>query len=328
MPVNRRDLLTAAALAGGAAGAVIVGDMSLSSAPKAASSKPEGQVAGVQRTRVGAIEVTALSDGYIDLDPKLLPKADDAEVERLLQKAFLPKGKVRGAVNTYAINDGERLVLVDAGGRDLLGPTMGRLPDAMKQAGLDASSVDAVYLTHMHPDHIGGLVNEDGSAFFDKAEIVVSQDDWAYWTSDDVKAQAPESAHRFFEAAQAAVKPYEDRITRFSPERPLLQGPAPIAMPGHTPGHTGFLVEDGGEQMLIWGDIVHAAALQFAHPEWGIAFDVDQDLAAKTRARVFDMAASDGLKVAGMHLPFPGFGHVAKTGSAYEFVASPWQYEM
>lgn len=323
MPLSRRDLARAALISGAAAACL--------NTPYAAAAKTAlagRQVPGAHRLRVGSIEVTALSDGYVDLDPKLLPQADPGTVADLLEAQWLPPGKIRGSVNAFAVNTGDTLILIDTGGRDLLGPTLGGLQDALTAAGLPAEAVDAVYLTHMHPDHIGGLVSADGAAMFPNAEIVVSERDWAFWISDDVMAQAPESARAFFMAAREAIAPYADRLVRFSPERPLLSGLIPEPLPGHTPGHTGFIVEDGGESLLIWGDIVHAPPVQFAHPDWAIAFDIDQDAAIATRKRMFDRVATDRLQVAGMHLPFPGFGRVVRRGTGYEYVPTPWQFDL
>lgn len=324
MPLSRREFAGAALISGSAAVAGLAGPYGAAAKTALASR----QVPGAHRLRVGSIEVTALSDGYVDLDPKLLPQADSEAMAALLEARLLPPGRIRGSVNAFAVNTGEALILIDTGGRDLLGPTLGALPDALKVAGLSADAVDAVYLTHMHPDHIGGLISADGKATFPNAEIVVSEEDWAHWTSDDVMAQAPESARVFFRAAQEALAPYADRLVRFSPERPLLSGLIPEPLPGHTPGHTGFLVEDDGDALLIWGDIVHAPPVQFAHPDWAIAFDVDQDAAIATRKRVLDRVATDRLQVAGMHLPFPGFGRVVRRGTAYEYLPSPWQFDL
>ncbi len=325
MSLSRRDLARTALISGAT---VAMAGLAGPQAAVAKTALSGRQVPGAHRLRVGSIEVTALSDGYIDLDPKLLPQADMDTFAELLEAQWLPPGKVRGSVNAFAVNTGDMLIMIDTGGRDLLGPTLGGLPDALAAAGLAADAVDAVYLTHMHPDHIGGLVKADGAAMFPNAEIVVSERDWAYWTSDDVMAGAPESARFFFRAAQEAIAPYAERLVRFSPERPLLSGLIPEPLPGHTPGHTGFLVEDGGESLFIWGDIVHAPPVQFAHPDWAIAFDVDQDAAIATRKRVFDRVATDRLQVAGMHLPFPGFGRLRRRGTAYEYVPTPWQFDL
>jgi glyoxylase-like metal-dependent hydrolase (beta-lactamase superfamily II) len=139
-------------------------------------------------------------------------------------------------------------------------------------------------------------------------------------------AKAPNEAKPFFQAAQAALKAYDGRLRRIGKDGEATKGITAMHLPGHTPGHTGFVVASGNASLLIWGDIVHSATLQFAKPDWAIAFDVDQDTAIATRRRVLDMTATDRLRIAGMHLPFPGVGHVAKAGDGYAFVREDWQY--
>ncbi len=267
------------------------------------------QIAGVHRFKVGDAEVTAVLDGYIDLDPALLPKAAPEQVADLLASNFLPAGKVRGAVNTYVINRSDKTILVDTGGANLLGPTMGRLGANLAAAGIKPADIDLIAMTHLHPDHVGGLAPE-GSATFANAELVVHQADVD-----------------FFKAAQASLAAYEGRVVTFSADGEISGGVQSMHLPGHTPGHCGFVV-DGDEPLLIWGDIVHATPLQFPHPEWAIAFDVDQDLAIATRQKVFDMTSADRLRIAGMHIAFPGVGHVAKAASGYGFVPEQWRYEI
>ena len=284
------------------------------------------QIAGVHRFKVGDAEVTAVLDGYIDLDPALLPKAAPEEVADLLAANFLPAGKVRGAVNTYVINRSDKTILVDTGGANLLGPTMGRLGANLEAAGFNPADIDLIVMTHLHPDHVGGLAPE-GSATFANAQLVVHQADVDFWTNEEIMNSVPENVQPFFKAAQASLAAYEGRVVPFSADGEISAGVQSMHLPGHTPGHCGFVV-DGDEPLLIWGDIVHATPLQFPHPEWAIAFDVDQDQAIATRQNVFDMTAADRLRIAGMHIAFPGVGHVTKAGSGYAFVPEQWRYEI
>lgn len=299
----------------------------LSASPSPASARAPlagRQVPGVQRRRVGAFEVTALLDGHLDLDPALFPKAGP-DAAKLLDAAFRPAGPIRTPVNAYAINTGERLILVDAGTGRGYAPTLGGLPDALAAAGIDPAQVDTVLATHLHVDHVGGLVR-DGRAVFPDAELLIPQAEAEFWLDPAALSRAPAAMQPFFRLAQDACAPYAARTRRFGPgEARIAPGIEAVAEPGHTPGHTGYVVSDGGERLWLWGDVVHAAALQFPRPELGISFDVDGDAAAATRRRAFDRAASERTLVAGAHLPFPGFGHVERDGAGrYAFVPAPF----
>jgi len=324
MNLCRRQLLGAGAVAG-----VALAGTSLAAGPLAAAQPKTGrQVPGIYRLGVGDIEVTAVLDGHIDLGIELFPNAEADEVTRLQEAAFVPVGpSVRGAVNSFAVNTGEKLVIIDAGGRDFLGPTMGRLPDNLAAAGIDPAAVDVVAVTHMHPDHIGGIVTTNGAAVFPNAELVVHKADWDFWMSPEIMAKAPESSLPFFQAAQAAGTPYAKRVRPIGDDEEVVPGIRSLALPGHTPGHTGFVIASGNDTLLVWGDIVHAAILQFPHPDWAIAFDIAPELAVATRRKAFDMAATDRLMIAGMHVPFPGVGHVVRNGG-YKFIPASWNYEL
>jgi glyoxylase-like metal-dependent hydrolase (beta-lactamase superfamily II) len=225
------------------------------------------------------------------------------------------------------VNTGERLYLVDAGTAPGFAPGLALLPEALAAAGLNPARVDMVVLTHLHVDHAGGLVR-DGEPMFPNAQVVVADAEAAFWLDEAREAQAPDDAKPYFAIAQASLAPYGDRVTRLSPGAAgAVPGLEVTPLPGHTPGHTGYVVGEGADRLWLWGDVVHAASLQFARPDATLAFDVDPAGAAGSRRLALDRAAGDRLLVAGAHLPFPGLGHVARGpgGDGYRFVPAPWQ---
>ena len=168
----------------------------------------------------------------------------------------------------------------------------------------------------------------DGHAAFPNAELVMHAAERAFWTDDGARSRAPAGLQPFFDAAGAGIAPYAKRTRLLSrADEAVGPGLTAVAFPGHTPGHTGYRIASDGQELLIWGDIVHAPALQFRRPDWGIAFDVDLDAAAATRLRTMATVAADRVLIAGMHLDFPAFGHVqvGTEARSYRFVPMPWQ---
>ena len=319
MPITRRSFSLAAL-----GGAVVSAVPALAKAPFAGA-----QVPGVYRLKVGAFEVTVLSDGWIPLDTKIF-SGDADGASKLLERAFLPKDATPTSVNEWLVNTGDKLVLVDTGTSNVYAATLGRMAKHLGEAGVDPAAVDAVVLTHMHPDHAAGLLTTEKKIAFPNASLHVHEAEYGFWTSPDMYGQAPAEFKQFFDIARAAIKPYMDagRVTMFKSNGELFPGMNVMAAPGHTMGHTMVRVSSDGHELLIWGDIVHNAAIQFPQPERALAFDTDQAKAIASRKAVFDMAANDRLMIAGAHLPFPGLGHVAKTSSGYAYVPVPWREDL
>jgi glyoxylase-like metal-dependent hydrolase (beta-lactamase superfamily II) len=195
------------------------------------------------------------------------------------------------------------------------------LLNVLSAAGVSPDQIDDIIITHAHPDHAGGLIDEGGMRVFPKANIRISREDLDFWYDENAKKKMPQKA-QMFDLAQKLLGPYKNsgQIKTFRLGEDIGNGISSVSLPGHTPGHSGVRVSDGNDQLLIWADIVHVPALQFANPAQSIGFDIDPDLARETRKKIFDEVATDKIRVAGMHLCFPGIGHVAKSGDGYEFV--------
>ena len=290
--------------------------MGLATLAHAEAPKVQTQVPGYYRMMLGQFEITALYDGAIELDTKLLHNTTPMELNKLLSRMFVGNPKMQTAVNAYLVNTGKNLVLVDTGAAKLLGPNLGFILQNMRAAGYDSAQVDTVIITHMHRDHIGGLADADGKPLFPKARIMVAKEDDAFWLSQKEADAAPDRIKPFFKMARDIAAPYQKagQWQTFTEGSVLVPGIQAVKANGHTPGHTAFAVESDGQRLLIWGDLVHAHAVQFARPDVSIEFDIDEKQAVATRKSIFKTMAISKSLVAGMHLPFPGIGHVRWDG--------------
>ncbi|WP_256856690.1 MBL fold metallo-hydrolase [Variovorax sp. KK3] len=276
---------------------------------------------GYYRIMVGDFEVTALSDGTVALPVHdLLTRTSPAQVKKTLARSHL-ESPLETSVNGYLVNTGDKLVLIDAGAAGLFGPTLGRLAANLKAAGYQPEQVDEVYITHMHPDHVGGLV-ADGKPAFPNAVVRADQHDADFWLSQANMDKAPADAKGFFQGAMASLNPYvaAGRFKPFNGDTDLLPGLKARATPGHTAGHTVYFIESKGQKMAFWGDLMHVAAVQFENPSITIQFDTDSKAAAAQRRKAYTEAAAQGYLVGGAHLSFPGIGRLRAQGNGYVWI--------
>jgi glyoxylase-like metal-dependent hydrolase (beta-lactamase superfamily II) len=270
---------------------------------------------GYYRVRVGDFEVTALADGTIPQDfSKLLTNARPGEIDRLLRLNYMTD-TVENSVNAYLIKTKDRLILVDAGTSDAFGPSLGHLTRSLRNAGYRPEQIDAVLVTHIHPDHVGGLMEGD-KIIFPNATIYISKPEVEFWLGEGHANSAPEGLKYYFQNAEQKVGPYlrAGKVIAFEYGSELFPGITPIASPGHTPGHTFYALESKGQKLLFWGDVMHVASVQLTDPSITIQYDVNPKAAAFQRKKAFSDAAKYGYWVACDHVSFPGIGHLRVEG--------------
>jgi glyoxylase-like metal-dependent hydrolase (beta-lactamase superfamily II) len=301
--------------------AMVAAGLLATTAGHAAGPMVKTQAPGYHRMMLGDFEVTVLSDGTVNLPmSQLLTNITPEKYRADMARSFL-RDPVETSVNAFLINTGTKLVLIDSGAGALFGPTLGKLQTSLRAAGYQPEQVDEIYITHMHGDHVGGLSAGDKPAFAN-AVLRADQKDADFWLSQAVMDKAPEAAKDSFRGAMAMVRPYmaAGRFKPFDGDTDLVPGVKALASRGHTPGHSTYLVESKGEKLVLWGDLMHVAAVQFATPPVTIQFDSDPAAAAAQRAKAYAEAAAQGYVVGSAHLSFPGLGRLRAEGSGYSFV--------
>ncbi|MFD1912104.1 MBL fold metallo-hydrolase [Halodurantibacterium flavum] len=262
--------------------------------------------------QIGSTEVTILTDGAIAFPAQVFPEAGLGTGE-----APPESGVTRTNFNAVLIREGGRTVLVDAGPRDLFGPDCGNLPKALAEAGAAPADIDRIFATHLHPDHIAGMIDAEGRAAFPNAELAVLSAERDFWLQNSYFAAADQQLRDWQNLAQAVLDAYADRLVVLAPEAEIAPGLTGLPLPGHTPGHSGWRLDSDGQTLIHAGDIVHAQALQLPDPEIGVVFDLDAEAARAARRRMLDMLAADDLLFTGGHFLHPAFNRVSREGSGF-----------
>ncbi len=322
-PLSRRSALMAA---GGAALAPAVGGLltgrAQAKAPMLGVSAPE-----VHRVKLGDFEITTIRDGAVQLDgPHPIFGHDQApeDVQAHAKANFLPPDRMEISFTPVIVNTGDELVIFDAGNGAGRRPNAGKLAATLGAAGYTPDQVDKVILTHFHPDHIGGLM-EDGASLFPNASYVMPEAEYAFWTSPDRMGTPAEGVAKL---TQSNVVPHAEKATFIKDGDSVAKGITAMDTSGHTPGHTAYMIESGGKPFLLWGDLANHYVLSLQKPDWHVVFDTDKDKAAQTRRKVLDMVAKDRIPATGYHMPFPAIGYLEKYGDGYRWVPASYQLNL
>lgn len=307
LDVDRRHVI--AGLVGLAAG------MALPAARARAATAPH-------RFKVGAIEITVISDGHLEIPvPVQLPSTPDAQIDALFKANSLePPRQLSPATNVVLIKSGDEQILVDAGSGSSFQPTAGKLAENMEAAGIDREAITRVVFTHAHADHLWGAIDDfDDSERFPNARYAISAEEFDFWRKED-DARMPEMMKGMAMTSRRILGRLEPKLDRLKGGDAVMPGISLLATPGHTPGHVSILVENGRDQLLIGGDVLAHPQISFQKPEWPIGSDTDRDVSIATRGKVLDRLATDRVTLIGFHLTGPGVGRVERAGTAYRFV--------
>ena len=318
---NRRGAL--AAVAGAAAAAPLLGSSLWNTASAAAPLMGASRPTHV-RFPLGKFEITTIFDGAVQLDgphPIFGQNVPKEEVAAYAEANNLSGSRMEIGFTPVVVNTGTELVLFDTGNGAAGRPSRGNLVAALATAGYSADQIDVVVVTHMHPDHIGGMM-EDGKPTFPNARYVTGQTEYDFWSPVE-KASGP--TERVGKLVQANVVPVAEKMSFLGDGGSVASGITGVSAFGHTPGHMAYHIESDGKRLLLFADACNHYVVSLQKPDWHVRFDMVKEGAAATRKKLLGMAAADKILAAGYHMPFPAVGYVEAQGSGFRWNAASYQ---
>ena len=325
-PFSRRDMLKA----GGAAAFMAAGALLLPGAAFAKAPRKHTQVPGYFRFNLGEFEITILSDGNL-----VLPLGFEAgnvpepQLKAYLKSQFLSTYDHYSHINLALINTGDHVVLIDTGAGLNFQSSAGKLLPNLEASGYRAEDIDKIILTHCHPDHLLGVIDDfEETAQFPNAEYYINGSELDFWIAEDAASKLPDNFKGFALGARRTLLPIRSKTHRVKNDEEIVPGISMIDSFGHTLGHMSVMAQSASEKLLITSDAVHHANISLEHPDWVPTVDMDAKQSIATRRRLLEMAVTDRFMVVGYHFPFPGVGHIVRAGNVYRWIPATWQWEI
>jgi glyoxylase-like metal-dependent hydrolase (beta-lactamase superfamily II) len=332
--ITRRNLITATAASAAAAAWPKPSPLRAQDAMNTAGQVP------FYRTKLGSADITIVSDGTLEFPVDFMaPEVPEDELEGFLANLHQPTDTTSLQVNAMVIDLNGKRVLIDAGDGGKFQPTGGSLPDNLRAAGIDPATIDTVVFTHLHPDHLWGVTDADNEELvFANAEYVAADPELAFWDDPELPGHMPVDSLAgripddslwpwLAETTLAHLGRIEDRLRTVGATAEVSPGITFVPTHGHTPGHVSIMLESDGEGLLSTGDVLVNPLVSLERPEWGVGVDWDMEQGTQSRLALLDRAATDRLRVFGIHMPWPGFGHVARHGEAYRWIKEEWDWQ-
>ena len=334
LPLTASRRSTLRLLGIGGAAALLGGQTRVARAeqPEPKPATPEiQQGGGFYRFRLGELTVAVVSDGgFVSRPSDIFPKVSDSDLQEVTDRAFLSPGHLPTQINTLFIQTPSAKILVDTGAAGAFGPTTGQLLQNLGRVGVTPNDITHVIITHVHPDHAGGLLTADGKSQFAKAKIYVNQAEHDFWMSDAPKfpdTLLPDQVQQgMIAGAKKALAGVKAQLELTKPDAVIADVVTVVDAAGHTPGHVALRIKSGEDSLLYISDTIVAAPIQMPHPDWQCLYDADSGKAIETRKRLLGDAATGRTLIAGSHLAFPSLGHVGAARDAFRWVPRLWEW--
>jgi glyoxylase-like metal-dependent hydrolase (beta-lactamase superfamily II) len=327
--LTRRNVLTGAGATSAAATAGLLNDIM---SAHAAAPQLGKQAPGFYRYKVGSLQVTVVTDGArsFPLPNTFVNNASKDQVNTALEQAFMPRDKMTLVYNPIVVNTGAKLIVIDTG----YGPAEGAKPGVthgqfqknLAVAGIDSKDIDAVIISHYHPDHVEGLVAADNTPMFPNAEIMVPAAEHKFWMDDGEMSRAPKGRMEELFKNNRRIFSGEilKRVKTYEWNKEIAPGITSVGTPGHSVGHTSYVLASGNDRVFVFSDVTNRPELFVRNPGWHAFFDQIPDMAEQSRRKTLEMLVADNMMVQTFHAPFPGNGYMEKDGQSYRFVPAPW----
>jgi glyoxylase-like metal-dependent hydrolase (beta-lactamase superfamily II) len=294
--------------------------LALTSVMETAAAQPPAATAEFRLFSIGNLKAIALKDGSLQEpnDGKSFVMGHaPSEVAAVLKSGGAPTDHLEFSIQPLLVRAGDHVLLFDTGAGGNFGPIAGALPQSMQAAGVDPASVTDIFISHVHGDHIGGLLTPAGALAFPNATIHMSAPEWSYLSGMSADTARMVGLARL----DVLLKTIKPKVAPFKPDADVIPGLVKaVEIRGHTPGHSGYLIGSGGNTLLYLGDTLHSSIVSVREPQWQIAFDADPSTGAASRVAFLARVAASGQRLYGVHLPFPGVGKIVKQDGGYSWV--------